>query len=71
MCGDLIHSPIQLLEPNWSCNSDTDIVAAARTRIDFLNKYADSDTLILTSHFPMPSIGRLKSKGALYDFIYV
>lgn len=71
MCGDLIHSPLQLREPGWSCNSDTDIMQAARTRIDFLERHVDNDTLVLTSHFPLPSIGRIVSRKSAYDFRYI
>jgi len=71
MCGDLIHSPLQLAEPGWSPNSDYDMAAAARTRKDFLNTHCDTDTLILTAHFPSPSVGHIVSRGSGYDFRYV
>jgi hypothetical protein len=71
MCGDLIHSPIQLAEPDWSCNSDFDLVLAATTRKNFLDVYCDSDSLILTSHFPSPSVGHIIRRADRYDFRYV
>jgi glyoxylase-like metal-dependent hydrolase (beta-lactamase superfamily II) len=71
MCGDLIHSPIQLAEPDWSCNSDFDLVLAATTRKNFLDVYCDSDSLILTSHFPSPSVGHIIRRVDRYDFRYV
>lgn len=71
MCGDLIHSPIQLAEPGWSCNSDYDLALAATTRRNFLRTHCDTDTLILTSHFPSPSMGHIVSQGDRYDFDYV
>jgi glyoxylase-like metal-dependent hydrolase (beta-lactamase superfamily II) len=71
MCGDLIHSPIQLAEPGWSCNSDYDLALAATTRSSFLRTHCDTDTLILTSHFPSPSIGHIVSRADRYDFDYV
>ncbi len=70
MCGDLIHSPLQLAEPDWSCNSDYDLAAAAETRKTFLNTYCESDSLVLTAHFPSPSIGHIVSRGDGYDFMY-
>jgi glyoxylase-like metal-dependent hydrolase (beta-lactamase superfamily II) len=70
MCGDLIHSPLQLAEPGWSCNSDHDLAASARTRKTFLGEYCESDTLVLTSHFPSPSIGHIISGANGYDFRY-
>ena len=70
MCGDLIHSPLQLAEPEWSCNSDYDLAAAANTRKKFLTTYCESDTLILTAHFPSPSVGHIVTRGDRYDFAY-
>jgi glyoxylase-like metal-dependent hydrolase (beta-lactamase superfamily II) len=70
MCGDLIHSPLQLAEPEWSCNSDHDLAASARTRKDFLKAHCESDTLVLTAHFPSPSIGHIVPRGNGYDFRY-
>jgi len=70
MCGDLIHSPVQLAEPDWSLIGDYDPAAAARTRKDFLNTHCESDTLVLTAHFPSPSIGHIIPRGNSYDFRY-
>jgi glyoxylase-like metal-dependent hydrolase (beta-lactamase superfamily II) len=71
MCGDLIHSPLQLAEPEWSCNSDYDLAASAKTRKAFLNTHCDTDTFVLTAHFPSPSIGHIVTRGDGYDFKYV
>jgi len=71
MCGDLIHSPLQLAEPGWSLIGDYDPVASASTRKDFLNAHCESDTLVLTAHFPSPSIGHIIPRGDRYDFTYV
>lgn len=71
MCGDLMHSPLQLRHPDWSCNSDYDIAASAATRKRFLNTHCDTDTLVLTAHFPSPSVGHVVSCGEVYDFRYL
>jgi glyoxylase-like metal-dependent hydrolase (beta-lactamase superfamily II) len=71
MCGDLIHSPLQLAEPGWSPNSDHDPAASANTRKNFLNAHCESDSLVLTAHFPSPSIGHIVPRGSGYDFNYV
>jgi glyoxylase-like metal-dependent hydrolase (beta-lactamase superfamily II) len=71
MCGDLIHSPLQLAEPGWSLNSDFDLAASAHTRKTFLNAHCGSDTLVLTAHFPSPSIGHIVPRGNAYDFRYI
>ena len=71
MCGDLIHSPLQLAQPDWTCNSDYDLAASAATRKRFLREHCDTDTLVLTAHFPSPSMGHIVSRGDVYDFNYL
>ncbi len=71
MCGDLIHTPLQLAEPGWSPTFEYDMAMSTNTRKTFLNTYCESDTLILTAHFPSPSIGHIIPRGKGYDFVYV
>jgi len=70
MCGDLIHTPLQLAEPGWTPTFEYDMALSSSTRKSFLNKYCGSETLILTSHFPSPSVGHIIRRGAYYDFAY-
>ena len=71
MCGDLIHTPLQLAEPGWTPTFEYDSVASTDTRKKFLDAHAETDTLILTAHFPSPSVGHIVSRGNGYDFKYV
>jgi len=71
MCGDLIHTPLQLAEPGWTPTFEYDMAASTNTRKTFLNNHCESDTLILTAHFPSPSVGHIISRGKGYDFAYV
>jgi hypothetical protein len=71
MCGDLIHTPLQLAEPGWTPTFEYDMAVSTETRKSFLNTYCESDTLVLTAHFPSPSIGYIIPRGKCYDFIYV
>ena len=68
--GDLIQSPLQCRHPDWSFIWDHDQDQARRTRREFLEAYADTDVTVLTSHFPLPSIGRIRSLGECFDFEY-
>jgi hypothetical protein len=70
MCGDLIHTPLQLAEPGWSPTFEHDMAASTNTRKTFLDTYCESDTLVLTAHFPSPSIGHIVPRGKGYDFKY-
>ena len=70
MCGDLIHTPLQLAEPGWSLNSDWDLAQATLTRKAFIETHCGSDTLVLTAHFPSPSIGHIVTGRFGFDFAY-
>ena len=71
MCGDLIHTPLQLAEPGWTPTFEYDMAVSTETRKTFLSTYCESDTLVLTAHFPSPSIGHIIPRGKSYDFVYV
>jgi glyoxylase-like metal-dependent hydrolase (beta-lactamase superfamily II) len=71
MCGDLIHTPLQLAEPGWTPTFEYDVAASTKTRKTFLDTHCESDTLILTAHFPSPSIGHIIPRRSGYDFAYI
>ncbi len=71
MCGDLIHTPLQLAEPGWSPTFEYDLALSTSTRKTFLDAHCESDTVVLTSHFPSPSVGHIVTRGKGYDFRYV
>ena len=68
MCGDLIHSPIQCLYPEWNAVSDADPSQAATTRRRFLGDNCESNRLVMTAHFPEPSIGRIAQESNAFKF---
>lgn len=70
LCGDLIHSPLQCLYPRWRYWIDSDPDLAIRTRVEFLQTHADTDTLVLTAHFPSPSIGHVRSTEHAFRFAF-
>ena len=59
MTGDLMHSPIQLAHPDWSPNFDHDPALSAAIRQRFLDCHCETDILVLTAHFPSPSVGHV------------
>jgi len=61
--GDMAHHPLQLAVPDRSSFADTDPLAAARTRHAFVERYADTATLVLGTHFA-PTGGYLRRDGA-------
>lgn len=70
MSGDLMHSPVQLAHPDWQPWPDTDPRQAARTRRAFLEQHCDTDTLVCTAHFPLPSAGRIVRAGDGFRMAY-
>jgi glyoxylase-like metal-dependent hydrolase (beta-lactamase superfamily II) len=56
--GDMIHTPLQIAEVDWSSAFDFDQRAAAQTRRDFLTRYRD-DTLVIGTHWGGPGAGRI------------
>jgi len=64
--GDLVHHPAQLARPGWKNAVDTDPELAARTRRQFLQRYADTPTLVIGTHFSGPTAGRLVRDGDAY-----
>ena len=70
MCGDLVHSPVQCLHPEWVPWPDWDAELAKCTRRAFLDRYCETDTLICSAHFPLPSAGRIVRAGDAFRFEY-
>lgn len=61
--GDLIHSPLQARYPGLWMKDDVDPVAASATRRSFLERFCDTATLCCASHFPSPSLTRIRRWG--------
>jgi len=64
--GDMMHHPIQLAIPATHGNFDMDKEQGARTRLDFIARFADRPVLIIGSHFCDPSSGRIVRDGAAW-----
>jgi glyoxylase-like metal-dependent hydrolase (beta-lactamase superfamily II) len=66
--GDLIHSPIQCVFPDWSYRDDADPEQSRRTRRAFLENAAENRRLVMTAHFPLPSVGTFERRNGAYWF---
>jgi glyoxylase-like metal-dependent hydrolase (beta-lactamase superfamily II) len=62
--GDIMHHPCQFAHPEWAFRSDAEPERATRTRAELLGRCADTEVLVLGSHFVDPSGGRVVSAGA-------
>jgi glyoxylase-like metal-dependent hydrolase (beta-lactamase superfamily II) len=66
--GDLAHHPVQFAEPDWFADPDTDREQSAATRRRLLGEYADTDVLVIGTHFGPPCAGHLVATGNGYRF---
>jgi glyoxylase-like metal-dependent hydrolase (beta-lactamase superfamily II) len=53
-CGDLMHRVVQVAEPQWNSRFCSDGPRAAASRREFIDRHADTGTLICAAHFPQP-----------------
>jgi glyoxylase-like metal-dependent hydrolase (beta-lactamase superfamily II) len=66
--GDFLHHPIQLAHPNLCCSADVDYATSERTRAAMLSRIADTETLLLGTHFTHPAAGHVRSTPSGYAF---
>ena len=59
--GDMTHSPIQFAEPTLCSSFDWDTDMSTATREAIIDRFVDSGTLFLGTHFAPPTSGLLKS----------
>jgi glyoxylase-like metal-dependent hydrolase (beta-lactamase superfamily II) len=59
--GDTFHTPLQLTHPELVASRfDWDTAMAAETRRQLVATYADTETLLIGTHFPPPSAGYVR-----------
>jgi glyoxylase-like metal-dependent hydrolase (beta-lactamase superfamily II) len=64
--GDAVHHPCQIAYPDWSTISDFDPEQARRSRLELLNRFANSETAFIGTHFSAPAIGVLHGDEGRY-----
>jgi len=62
--GDMMHHPIQLAIPATHGRFDMDQARGAQTRVEFVDRVADTSTLVIGSHFSDPTAGHIVTDGA-------
>ncbi|WP_113701178.1 MBL fold metallo-hydrolase [Nonomuraea lactucae] len=67
--GDLLHTQVQIARPDWSAEMDTDPEVAALTRKDFVERFADTPTLVIGTHFGAPAAGYIARDGSTYKLL--
>ncbi len=62
--GDAFHSPLQFAYPNLAAwRFDTDSDQSSATRVALIERFADSEALLLGTHFAPPTAGRLRRRS--------
>jgi glyoxylase-like metal-dependent hydrolase (beta-lactamase superfamily II) len=67
--GDVMHHPCQIAYPEWGPLADSD--QARESRLELLERFADSGTLVIGSHFNDPVAGHIRREGAGFRFVPV
>ncbi|MGW0886235.1 MBL fold metallo-hydrolase [Streptomyces sp. NPDC002671] len=67
--GDSIHHPVQLSHPHVHSCVDIDPAQAIRTRARLLDTLADTDALLLGTHFPQPTAGTVRRENGRYRLL--
>jgi glyoxylase-like metal-dependent hydrolase (beta-lactamase superfamily II) len=61
--GDMLHSPVQILEPEYNSCFCEDPRAAAATRRSVLERAADLRELVVPAHFAGPGAAEVRRDG--------
>lgn len=64
--GDLLHHPCQVANPQWPVVVDYNVDAAIATRKRFCEEMADSDVMVIGTHWPTPTAGWVVRDGGTY-----
>lgn len=69
LLGDVVHSVVELTEPDWDVVFDVDPVAAKAVRARLADELVDTPDLVAGAHFPGLRLGRLVTAGQSRRFI--
>ena len=64
--GDVAHHPCQIAYPDWGAASDFNPDQAQDSRRNLIERFADSETLIIGTHYADPVAGRIRREGTTF-----
>jgi glyoxylase-like metal-dependent hydrolase (beta-lactamase superfamily II) len=67
--GDAAHHPVQFAETDWGISADVDAAGAAATRRRLVRELANTETLVIGTHFAGPTAGRVVRTAAGVRFV--
>ena len=68
-CADIFHTPMQIAEPQLNTAFCALQDEARKTRREFLERVADTPTLVMPCHFAPPHCGYVKRSGDGFSFV--
>jgi glyoxylase-like metal-dependent hydrolase (beta-lactamase superfamily II) len=66
--GDMLHHPSQFVHPDWMFG-DNDPAAGRLTRWRLFGEWADQPILVIGTHFPDPTAGKVVRDGEAFRFL--
>lgn len=72
LAGDILHSPMEVLYPEWICVFDQDKQHGIEGRKKFIDAHIDQDITVFAAHFDGPTGGRIvstKTGGRMFKTI--
>jgi glyoxylase-like metal-dependent hydrolase (beta-lactamase superfamily II) len=69
-CGDALHSPLQIFQPDLSTSVCVDPKLASETRKSILAEAADNDRLLVPAHFRGPRRAHIRSSSSGYEPVF-
>ena len=64
--GDFIHHPCQMHRNDWASTADFDPAEAMQTRLDVFSRLANTDCLVIGTHFATPTAGLVRQNDDAY-----
>ena len=69
--GDLMHHPVQVPHPDWSTKFCWDMAMSGRSRSAFVDRHAETDTLIVPAHFAGETAGHIVAQSGETRFRFL
>ena len=66
--GDMLHHVLQVAQPSWEIAVTVNKKLAGETRRAFLERYADTDTRVVPTHFPIAEGGRVTDRNGRFGY---
>lgn len=70
-CGDVLHHPIQVYQPDWNSFACEDQEQARRTRREVLAFCADHDAWLFPAHFAAPHVAAIERSASGFGVRFV